>query len=48
MINCKSNILNDSNINFNAALIKDASTERILKLPIEEKMILMNDLIGMI
>ena len=48
MINCHPNILNDSNINFNTALIQNATTERVLKLPIEDKMILVNDLLGMI
>lgn len=48
MINCHPNILNDASINFNTALIKNATTEHILKLPIEDKMCLVNDLLGMI
>ena len=48
MINCHPNILNDSSINFNTAIIKNASTESLLKLPIEDKMILVNDLLSMI
>jgi hypothetical protein len=48
MINCHPNILNDTSINFNTAIIKNASTDHILKLPIEEKLILVNDLLGMI
>lgn len=48
MINCHPNILNDSNITFNTALIKNATTEQILKLSIENKMLLVNDLLGMI
>jgi len=48
MINCHPNILNDSNISFNTVLIKNATTEQILKLSIENKMLLVNDLLGMI
>jgi len=48
MINCHPNILNDSNITFNTKLIKNATTDTILKLPIEEKMNLATDLLTMI
>lgn len=48
MINSHPNILNDQSITFDTKLIKGATTDTILKLPIEEKINLMNDLLGMV
>lgn len=48
MINSHPNILNDESITFDTKLIKNATTDQILKLPIEQKMNLMNDLLGMV